>query len=104
MTPSHFSAINPNGISAPTTGQELYQYGRDRCRDKLVPSPESFARALRYAGSLIAHLSTSSDRAEAVTYLAQRANRTEALVEQVIIEHAPDSRELRRSHADRSLL
>ena len=66
--------------------------------------PESFARALRHAGSLIAHLSTSSDRAEAVTYLAQRADRSERLVERVIMVHAPDSHELARSHGDRSLI
>ena len=66
--------------------------------------PESFARALRHAGSLIAHISTSSDRAEAVTYLAQRADRSERLVERVVMVHAPDSHELARSHGDRSLI
>jgi DNA primase len=68
-----------------------------------LDEPEAIARALYAAGPLVAHLTDTSERAEAVSYLAERVQRGEAVVQAALADHAYTRRRERERTAGRSL-
>ncbi len=68
-----------------------------------LEEPEAVVRAMRSGGALIDHLTGPHDRGKAVSYLALRLDRGEALVERAMLMGAPGASGLRKSNGERTL-
>jgi DNA primase len=68
-----------------------------------LEEPEALVRALRSIGPLVTHLTGPADRAQTVTYLAERVGRSEDIIESALESYSRSPRRERERIAGRTL-